>query len=140
MSLPVIAGALDNCADIDLQGVSVYVRAARNDIGQIVADWLNRWGARAQVLPAAVPPDNSAILLDLDPDQPLTVPWAGERVLATESGRSQPQRTGRGWEVNAYDIRAIGRTLMQIAHGHCAPDACQCGALCRQPGIERTGR
>jgi len=117
MSLPVIAGALDNCADIDLQGVSVYVRAARNDIGQIVADWLNRWGARAQVLPAAVPPDNSAILLDLDPDQPLTVPWAGERVLATESGRSQPQRTGRGWEVNAYDIRAIGRTLMQIAHG-----------------------
>ena len=117
MSLPVIAGALDNCADIDLQGVSVYVRAARNDIGQILADWLNRWGARAQVLPAAAPPDNSAILLDLDPDQPLTVPWAGERVLATESGRSQPQRTGRGWEVNAYDIRAIGRTLMQISHG-----------------------
>ena len=117
ISLPVIAGSLDNCADIDLQGVSVYVRAARNDIGQILADWLNRWGASAQVLPAAALPDNPAILLDLDPDLPLMPPWPGERVLATESGRSQPQRTGRGWEVNAYDIRAIGRTLMQIAHG-----------------------
>ena len=117
ISLPVIAGSLDNCADIDLQGVSVYVRAARNDIGQILADWLNRWGASAQVLPAAALPDNPAILLDLDPDLPLMPPWPGERVLATGSGRSQPQRTGRGWEVNAYDIRAIGRTLMQIAHG-----------------------
>ena len=121
ISLPVIAGSLDNCADIDLKGVSVYVRAARNDIGQILADWLNRWGASAQVLPAAAPPDNPAILLDLDldldPDLPLMPPWPGERVLATESGRSQPQRTVRGWEVNAYDIRAIGRALMQIAHG-----------------------
>ncbi|PAA20040.1 hybrid sensor histidine kinase/response regulator [Pseudomonas fragi] len=117
ISLPVIAGSLDNCADIDLKGVSVYVRAARNDIGQILADWLNRWGASAQVLPAAAPPDNPAILLDLDPDLPLMPPWPGERVLATESGGSQPQRTARGWEVNAYDIRAIGRTLMQIAHG-----------------------
>ena len=117
ISLPVIAGSLDNCADIDLQGVSVYVRAARNDIGQILADWLNRWGASAQVLPAAALPDNPAILLDLDPDLPLMPPWQGERVLATESGGSQPQRTARGWEVNAYDIRAIGRTLMQIAHG-----------------------
>lgn len=117
MSLPVIAGSLGSCADIDLEGVRVYVRAARNDIGQILADWLNHWGARAQVMPAALPPDYPAILLDLDPDQPLTVPWQGERLLATESGGSQPQRTARGWEVNAYDIRAIGRTLMQIAHG-----------------------
>ena len=38
-------------------------------------------------------------------------------MIATEAGRSQPQKTDRGWEVNAYDIRAIARTLMQVAHG-----------------------
>ncbi len=116
-NLPVIAGSLDNSADIDLEGVSVYVRTPRNDIGQLLVDWLSRWGARAQVFPATDTPDSQAILLDVDPDPQLSLPWSGERVIATETGRSQPQKTERGWEINAYDIRAIARTLMQVAHG-----------------------
>ena len=117
ISLPVIAGSLGNSADIDLAGVNILVRAPRNEIGQILIEWLSRWGARAQEFPASGTHDSHAILLDIDPDQQLMPAWSGERVLATESGRSQPQRTARGWEVNAYDIRAIGRTLMQVAHG-----------------------
>lgn len=117
MSLPVVAGALDNSADIDLEGVNVCVRAPRSDIGQVLVDWLSRWGARAQVFPAVETRDGPVILLDVDPDPQLTPHWSGERVIATEAGRSQPQKTDRGWEVNAYDIRAIARTLMQVAHG-----------------------
>ena len=117
INLPVIAGSLGNSADIDLAGVNILVRAPRNEIGQILIEWLSRWGARAQEFPASGTHDSHVILLDIDPDQQLMPAWPGERVLATESGRSQPQRTARGWEVNAYDIRAIGRTLMQVAHG-----------------------
>lgn len=76
MSLPVIAGSLGSCADIDLEGVRVYVRAARNDIGQILADWLNHW---ASPRPGYAGSASSRLpcnpLLDLDPDQPPTVPW-----------------------------------------------------------------
>ena len=117
MSLPVVAGALDNSADIDLEGVNVCVRAPRSDIGQVLVDWLSRWRARAQVFPAVETRDGPVILLDVDPDPQLTPHWSGERVIATEAGRSLPQKTDRGWEVNAYDIRASGRALMQIAHG-----------------------
>ena len=117
MGLPVIAGSLDNSADIDLEGVSVYVRASRSDIGLVLIDWLNRWGARAQVLPVSDTHASHAIVLDVEPDLQLAQHWPGECVIATETGRSQPQKTARGWEVNAYDIRAIARTLMQVAHG-----------------------
>jgi two-component system, NarL family, capsular synthesis sensor histidine kinase RcsC len=39
------------------------------------------------------------------------------RLIATELARSELQRTAQGWEVNAYDIRAIGKAVMQIAQG-----------------------
>ena len=115
ISLPVMAGPLDKSADIDLEGVSVYVRASRSDIGVVLIDWLNRWGARAQALPASDTHASHAILLDVDPDPQLALHWPGEHVIATETGRSQPKKIARGWEVNAYDIRAIARTLMQVA-------------------------
>ena len=117
ISLPVMAGPLDKSADIDLEGVSVYVRASRSDIGMVLIDWLNRWGARAQALPASDTHASHAILLDVDPDPQLALHWPGEHVIATETGRSQPKKIARGWEVNAYDIRAIARTLMQVAQG-----------------------
>ena len=117
IGLPVVAGVLANNADIDLAGVSVHVRAPLKDIGQSLVDWLSGWGARAQLFTAADIHDSHEILLDVDPD-PLPVQhWSGKCVLATQAGHSQPQMTAHGWEVNAYDIRAIARTLMQVAHG-----------------------
>ena len=117
MSLPVIAGALLNSADIDLRNVNIHVRAPLKDIGQSLVDWLCAWGARAQLLPVSEAEDRDAILLDIVTGSTQSQQAAGERVIATESGRSQAQRTARGWEVNAYDIRAIARTLMQVAQG-----------------------
>ncbi|RUT39194.1 sensor histidine kinase [Pseudomonas sp. PAMC 29040] len=117
MSLPVIAGALVNSADIDLRNVNIHVRAPLKDIGQSLVDWLCAWGARAQLLPVSEAEDRDAILLDIVTGSTQSQQAAGERVIATASGRSQAQRTARGWEVNAYDIRAIARTLMQVAQG-----------------------
>ena len=117
MSLPVIAGALLNSADIDLRNVNIHVRAPLKDIGQSLVDWLCAWGARAQLLPVSEAEDRDAILLDIVTGSTQSQQAAGERVIATVSGRSQAQRTARGWEVNAYDIRAIARTLMQVAQG-----------------------
>ena len=117
MSLPVIAGVLVNSADIDLRNLNIHVRAPLKDIGQSLVDWLCAWGARAQLLPVSEAEDRDAILLDIVTGSTQSQQAAGERVIATASGRSQAQRTARGWEVNAYDIRAIARTLMQVAQG-----------------------
>ena len=117
INLPVIAGSLGNTADINLEGVNVYVRAPRSEIGHSLIDWLTCWGARAQDFSVSGADDSTAILLDVDTDPQLALGWSGERVRATETGSSQPQRTARGWEINAYDIRAIARTLMQVAQG-----------------------
>lgn len=117
MRLPIVAGSLANSADIDLSNVNIRVSAPLKDIGQSLVEWLSGWGARSQLLLISDNEDRDAIVLDIAPD-PLHTPQAkGERVIATESGASQPHRTARGWEVNAYDIRAIARTLMQLARG-----------------------
>ena len=41
--LPVVAGSLAHSADIDLQGISVFVRAPLKDLAQSLIDWLTRW-------------------------------------------------------------------------------------------------
>ncbi len=115
--LPIVAGSLANSSDINLQGVSVYVRASLKDVADSLIDWLSGWGARVQLFPVIGIEDPTAILLDVDPDLSLTQAWPGECVLAIHSASNQPQRTTRGWEVNAYDIRAIARTLMLVARG-----------------------
>jgi two-component system capsular synthesis sensor histidine kinase RcsC len=117
MRLPIVAGSLANSADLDLRNVNIHVSAPLKDIGQSLVEWLSGWGARAQLLLNPDAEDRDAIFLDIAPDPLQTTSEPGERVIATESGRSQPQRTARGWEVNAYDIRAIARTLMQLARG-----------------------
>lgn len=121
--LPVVKGTLSNCADIDLHGVSLYVRAPLKDLGQSLIEWLSLWGARAQTLPAAGYEDSNAVLLDVEPDPLTAAPWSGVSVVAKGTATSQPKKTAYGWEVNAYDIRAIARTLMQLAQG-AAPELC----------------
>ena len=115
--LPIVKGVLANSADIDLKGVRVSVRAPLKDLAQSLVDWLSQWGARAQVLPSTGNEENEAVLLDVEPDSSSALPWPGTSVVATWAATSQPKRTDRGWEVNAYDIRAIARTLMHVAKG-----------------------
>ena len=115
--LPIVAGSLANSADIDLDNVNIKVSAPLKDIGQSLVEWLSDWGARAQLSPASETEERDAIFLDIVPDPLRAQPEPGERVIVTALGRSQPHRTARGWEINAFDIRAIARTLMQLARG-----------------------
>ncbi|SDV01913.1 hybrid sensor histidine kinase/response regulator [Pseudomonas mucidolens] len=115
--LPTIAGSLANSTDIDLEGMNIFVRAPLKDVEQSLIEWLARWGARAQTLPVSDIENSNAILLDIDPVPVQAREWQGKHVIATESGSSHPLKTVRGWEVNAYDIRAIARALMQVARG-----------------------
>ena len=121
--LPRVAGSLGHSADIDLQGVSVCVRAPLKDLSLSLIDWLAGWGAHAYLFAVADSGDSKAILLEVEPDPLQPVQWAGERVIATESGPGQAQRTATGWEVNGFDIRGIARALMHVAHGIAPPVA-----------------
>lgn len=116
MRLPTVNGSLANSADIDLANVNIQVSAPLKDVGQSLVDWMSRWGAQAQLSPNPDTDDRDAIVLDIV-SEPMHAKATTERVIATESGRSQPRSTARGWEVNAYDIRAIARTVMQLARG-----------------------
>ena len=129
--LPIVTGVLPNSTDIDLKGVSVCVRTPLKDLAQSLVEWLGHWGARAQALPIVGTEDNETVLLDVEPDPSTAQPWPGKCVVGTWAATSQPQMTDRGWEVNAYDIRAIARTLMQVAQG----TACELPVNVSQPGI-----
>lgn len=121
--LPIVAGSLTHRTDIDLQGVSVSVRAPLKDLALSLIDWLTGWGARAHLYAPDDTGDSKAILLEVAPDPLQPVQWAGERVIATESGPGQAQRTATGWEVNGFDIRGIANALMAVAHGSAPPMA-----------------
>lgn len=127
--LPIVAGALANSADINLQGVSVYVRAPLKDLAQSLTEWLGGWGARALVWSDTGTEDSDAVLLDVEPDPLVAQLWQGARVIATGTAPSLPQKTVRGWEVNAYDIRAIAKTLMQVGRG----STCELPAYIAEP-------
>jgi two-component system capsular synthesis sensor histidine kinase RcsC len=117
MRLPTVTGSLADSADIDLTNVNIQISAPLKDIGQSLVGWMSGWGAQAQLLPNQDADLRDAICLEIAPDPSQPHPEMSLRVIATESGRSQPHRTALGWEVNAYDIRAIARALMQLARG-----------------------
>jgi two-component system capsular synthesis sensor histidine kinase RcsC len=113
--LPIIAGALPDSADIKLDGLAVHIRAPLKELEHALADWLNRWGAHATVLPAGYQGDAHSILLDLSANPAHGEPWTGGRLTVSDLGHRQPQPTSDGWTVNAFDIRSIARALM-LAH------------------------
>jgi two-component system capsular synthesis sensor histidine kinase RcsC len=109
--LPVVPGPLPDCAGIELDNVALYVRAPMKELEQNLIDWLGRWGARAMVLPEGFSGDGQALLLDMGQSNTGLTTWRGQRVIVNDRGQSQPQPTGQGWEVSAFDIRAIARAL-----------------------------
>ncbi|EXF95610.1 chemotaxis protein CheY [Pseudomonas fluorescens HK44] len=111
LRLPIVAGLLPDCADIDLDGLLIYVRAPLKELEQSLIDWLNRWGARATPLPDGYSGDAHSMLLDVAPNATSTAIWHGQRITVSDLGQRQPQQTSQGWTVNPYDIRSIARAL-----------------------------
>lgn len=119
--LPIVAGPLPDCANIELDGLAVYVRAPFKELEQSVIDWLNRWGARAMALPEGHNGDAGSVLLDIAADTATSGAWHGRRISVGDLGRHQPQQASQDWTVKAHDIRAIARTLTQVRLGASQP-------------------
>lgn len=87
----------------------VYVRSDVREVATHLCAWLRRWGAVGQPYSETQGGlHRDDILIDVRPSARSEIPWAGLRVLAIPFGPDHPQRTGGGWEVNGYSVRAIG--------------------------------
>ncbi|KAA0945712.1 response regulator [Pseudomonas sp. ANT_H14] len=114
--LPVATGDLAGNREIDLQGITVYVRAPIKEMEQSLVDWLGRWRAWASPLPPSFSGNPGEVLLDMLPGSAGLDDWRGERVIASLAGALEPENDGSGWTVNAYDIRGIARALERACH------------------------
>lgn len=99
---------------------TVYVRAPVRDLAANLAEWLNRWGARAVVIrsdefPSSMP---GAVLLDLLPDALPPMEWAHGRVLCI-NGPSSPEP--ECITANLYAFREIGQAVRQAQKGEPPP-------------------
>jgi two-component system capsular synthesis sensor histidine kinase RcsC len=133
--LPIVPGPLPDCADIELTDLAVHVRAPLKELEQCLIDWLNRWGARASVLPAGYNAKVDSLLLDMAGDGPATTPWHGQRITVSDLAQRQPQQTREGWAVNAYDIRSIARALTLARMGSGQPQESPIEASSRHLGL-----
>ncbi len=119
--LPIVPGPLPDCSAIELQGVTVYVRAPFKELEQSLIDWLNRWGARAAALPPGYQGEQHELLLDRVTGAGQHSDWRGVCITATELAAPQTEALRPAWTVNAYDIRGIARTLSQAHPGGAKP-------------------
>ena len=116
LKLPREPGALADCPRLEPATVPVYVRAPAPELTQHLCAWLNRLGAEARPLPGDMRSVNDATLLV---DMLATrQPWAGPRINAIPGGCNPPEHGADGWEVDAYDVRAIARAVSYAQHGH----------------------
>lgn len=114
--LPEATGDVAENREIDLQGITVFVRAPIKEMEQSLADWLSRWGARASPLPPSFNGNPGEVLLDMIPGAAGRDDWRGERVIASHSGTLEPEHDGIGWMVNAYDMQGIASALERACH------------------------
>lgn len=100
--------------DIRLAALPVFVSSVLQEAAENVCDWLNRWGASAQILSTAalqLPPTATLVELAVD-DAPGSQQLPGSsQVRALLGAPDQPLLTDKGWEVNLNNIRAIGRAV-----------------------------
>jgi two-component system capsular synthesis sensor histidine kinase RcsC len=116
MSLPVLAGELQDCTAIEYRSSPVYVRAPVEELAQSLCDWLNRLGIHASPMLLQGQTHSQAVLVDVFPADP-EQPWAGPRVRCTSGGRNPPEYTNNGWEVDMHDVRAIALAVSLALHG-----------------------
>jgi two-component system capsular synthesis sensor histidine kinase RcsC len=94
----------------------VWVHAPTRELAESLCGWINRWGARAQVVAGDQPveEDVSSVLVDLrfNPHDRKPLPtWRGCRVLVTDLGGEQPRQEGCDWHVGRYNLEGLRRAL-----------------------------
>lgn len=114
LKLPRAPGALTDCPELEPSTAPVYVRAPVPELARHLCAWLVRLGVDARPLASDMGSGNDATLLvDMLASGQA---WAGPRINAVPGGPNPPDHGADGWEVDAYDVRAIARAV-GLAHG-----------------------
>jgi two-component system capsular synthesis sensor histidine kinase RcsC len=84
---------------------------------QHLCAWLNRLGIESRsVSTDLLQAEPSSLLVDMLPTGN-EIPWPGPRIIATADGRNPPEYSGSGWNVDAYDVRAIAWSIYLAQQG-----------------------
>lgn len=94
----------------------VWVHAPTRELAESLCGWINRWGARAQVVPPELllEDDPEAVLVDLrfNPHDRTPLPtWKGCRVVISDLGGEQPRQEDCDWHVGRYNLSGICRAV-----------------------------
>ena len=116
LKLPRAPGTLADCPPVEPRSAAVYVRSPAPELTRHVCAWLNRLGVEARPLGSdGRDIDDSTLLVDMLATRQ---PWPGPRINAIPDGCNPPEYGADGWEVDAYDVRAIARAVGYALHGH----------------------
>ncbi|MCP8464675.1 ATP-binding protein [Pseudomonas sp. ZM23] len=94
----------------------VWVHAPSRELAESLCGWINRWGARAQVVQVDQPfeQDTGSVLLDVrfNPNERTPLPaWQGCRVVVSDVGGEQPRQQDCDWHVGRYNLSGIYRAI-----------------------------
>jgi two-component system capsular synthesis sensor histidine kinase RcsC len=106
LSLDCAPGSLADCPSFEAGSAAVYVRAPVAELAQHLLGWLSRFGLDCRLVTNELPP-STALLVDLAPLANATV-FDGARITAIPGGPNPAQVSGKGWQVDGDDVRAIG--------------------------------
>jgi two-component system capsular synthesis sensor histidine kinase RcsC len=117
LALEHVPGELADCPEFEPGASAVYVRAPVQELTQHLCAWLNRLGIESRsVSTDPLQAEPSSLLVDMLPTGN-EIPWPGPRIIATADGRNPPEYSGSGWNVDAYDVRAIAWSIYLAQQG-----------------------
>lgn len=114
LALDCAPGSLADCPAFGAGNAAVYVRAPVAELAQHLLGWLNRFGLDCRLVTNELPPP-AALLVDLAPLAHASA-FDGPRIVAVPGGPNPAQVSGSGWQVDAYDVRAIGWAIALARH------------------------
>ncbi|MGE8189649.1 ATP-binding protein [Pseudomonas sp. NPDC086278] len=113
LTLRKVIGGLPDDPEIDLDNIATYVRAPVRELADNISDWLNRWGANAQVVTdTAQHSAPGALLVDVLGSSHRSIEWRGERLICDADGPLLPEYSEQGWRVGAHHIGAIAKGVL----------------------------
>lgn len=101
-----------------LRATQVWVHTPVRELSESICGWINRWGARAQILSPeqTFDEDARAILMELRFSSAERKPfpsWKGLRVVVSDLGGDHPRQENNEWHIGRFNLlgihEAIGR-------------------------------
>ncbi|MCU1717103.1 ATP-binding protein [Pseudomonas sp. 5P_3.1_Bac2] len=113
-----------------LSGALIHVHTPVRELSDNICSWLNRWGAKSQVIDGRYNQTKDALLLEMRLDagaEPCLPEWQGRRVVICDEGAQNPGGQGREWLVGPYDLGILRRAItMALGEQKDEPIADEC--------------